>query len=183
MRRALGGRTDHGVYLTRNLLLPLAPVNSGGQLAGGWADTGGDPAPDGYAETNIDQTSTDFSNRVYEAFVNTGSGGEGSLHAAVPFPVDGARVTLSVQVDQVHGDGSQEVRIEALADDKSTVQASASTAVSSAGRKSVALTTPADTFFLKVYPARVTGVTAKNTKLQVSDPCLRRGGATAYVAK
>lgn len=181
MTRDAGDLESHGVYLARNGLYHLAPLDANGQLAGGWADADSDNSPDGYTETAL--TGTAWNTGVYEGFVDTGAG-TGSLNATLPFPVDGAKVTLSVQIDQVHDDGNQAVRIEALDETKSSITGGVSdVTVSTTGRKSATLTTPEGTHFLKVYPVRVTSATANTAKFQIQDPCLRRGTATAYVAK
>lgn len=181
MTRDAGDRSSHGVYVTRNGLLHLAPVGANGQLAGGWADTDSNNTPDGYTETSL--VSTAWNSGVYEGFVDTASG-TGSLNATIPFGLDGVDVTLSVQVDQVHGDGNQAIRIEALDASGSTITGGISDVTySSTGRKNATLTTPDGTHSLKVYPVRVTSVTANNSKFKIQDPCLRRGSATSYVAK
>jgi len=181
MRRSGGGRGDHGAIISRNLLTYLQEEGANGQLAGGWADADTDNTPDGYTETNLNSTA--WNSGVYEGFVDTGSG-TGSLNVTVPFPVDGAEVTVSVQADQVHGDGDQAIRIEALDETESVITGGVSDVTySSTGRTSATLTTPDGTHYLKVYPVRVTNVTANNTKFQIQDPCLRPGTADTYVPR
>lgn len=174
MVRDAGDLGSHGVYATRNGLLHLAPEN------GGWAD-GGSGTPKGYTETDL--TGTAWNSGVYEGFVDTGSG-TGSLNATIPFPLDDQQVALSVQVDQVHDDGNQAIRIEALDESQSTITGGISDVTySSTGRKNATLTTPDGTYYLKVYPVRVTSVTANTTKFQIQDPCLRTRDQTAYVTR
>lgn len=173
--RDAGDLATHGVYVTRNGLLDLAPEN------GGWADTDGDNTPDGYTETALN--STDFTSNVYSAFVDTGTG-TGSINATIPFPLDDREVTLSIQVDQLHDDGNNAVRIEALDDAGSVITGGVSNVTfTTTGRKSATLTTPDGTHQLKVYPIRVTSVTANNSKFQIQDPCLRTRDQTVYVPR
>lgn len=169
-----GDQATHDVFATRNGLQHLAPEN------GGWADTDSDNTPDGYTTTSL--TSEDFTSNVYAAFVDT-TAGTGSLNATFAWPLDSVDVTLSVQVDQVHDDGTNAVRVEALDSDKSTVQDSAESTFSSTGRKSVTLTTPSNTYYLKVYPIRVSSVTANTAKFNIQDPALRVDGETTYVKR
>jgi len=179
MRRALGDRTGHGVYLTRNLLLPLAPVDSNGELAGGWADVDRDDTPDGYTESDLSQTA--FSNGVYEAFGDTATGG-GNLYADRPFPVGGATVTLSVDVTQLHGDGSTRISLITLDQNKAFLSTERTT-VTSPGRSFVTITTDPGTHYLRVQPLDLNSVTALNAKAKIKDPCVRIDGSDQYVPK
>lgn len=181
MRREGGGRGGHGAIITRNLLTYLQEEDSSGNLAGGWADTDSDNIADGYTAT--DTTSESFSSGVQEFFVDTGDG-SGSINVTVPFPLDNIKVTLSANHTQVHDDGSQAIRIEALDSNGSVLSGGTSdTSVSSTGRKHADLTTPTGTHQLKLYPARVTSVSANNSKAKVKDPALRLNGSTTYVQK
>lgn len=179
MRRAVGDRTDHGVYLTRNALLPLAPENADGELAGGWADLDRRGVPDGYTE--VDLTSTRFSSGVYEAYGDTAVAG-GDLQVDLDFPVEGAEVTLSVDVLQLHDDGDTRVTLTTL-DENGAFLTTERTRVTSTGRASVSITTDPGTHFLRVEPLDLNSVTAQNAKAQIKDPCLRVDGGTAYVPK
>jgi len=170
-----GDQQDHDVYITRNGLLSLAPQN------GGWADTDSNDTPDGYTETSLNSTA--WNSGVYEGFVDTGSG-TGSLNVTIPFPLDNVDVTLSVQADQIHDDGAQAIRIEALDSSGSTITGGVSDVTySTTGRKSVDLTTPSDTHQLKVYPVRVTSVSSNTTKFKIQDPALRVDGETSFVKR
>jgi len=179
MRRAVGDRTDHGVYLTRNALLPLAPENANGELAGGWADTDGDGTPDGYTEADL--TSTSFSSGVYEAYGDIAPAG-GDLQVDLDFPVEGAEVTLSVDVVQLHDDGDTRITLTTL-DKNGAFLTIERTTVTSPGRASVSITTDPDTHYLRVQPLDLNFVTAQNAKAKIKDPCLRVDGGTAYVPK
>lgn len=177
-----GDLSSHDVYLTRNGLYHLAPVDSNGNLAGGWADTDSNNAPDGYTETNL--TGGAFSGGTYAANVNTGGGSDGSLNVTIPFPIDNEEVTLSVEVNTLHDDGTNAIRIEALDASKNVLtNGTSDTSFSSTGRKHADLTTPSGTYFLKCYPIRVTGATAETTKFDIQDPCLRVDGGTSYLQK
>lgn len=168
-----GDQQSHDVYITRNGLLFLAPEN------GGWADTDSSGVADGYTATDL--TGTAFTSGVQEFYVDTGDG-SGSINATLPFPIDGVTVTLSANHTQIHDDGSQAIRIEALDSSGSQIDFT-DKSVSSTGRKFAELTTPSDTYELKVYPARVTGVSANTTKAKVKDPALRVDGGTSYVKR
>lgn len=175
MIREGGKMQDHDVYVGNNGLHHLAPEN------GGWNDSDNDNTPDGYTATSL--VSEDFTSNVYSAFVDTTSG-TGSLNVTIPFPIDDEDVTLSVQVDQVHDDGTQAVRIEALDASKSTITGGIKdVTISTTGRKSATLTTPSDTHYLKLYPARVTSVSANTSKFQIQDPALRVDGETTHTAR
>lgn len=176
-----GDLESHDVYITRNGLYHLAPIDSNGDLAGGWADTDSNGTPDGYTETNLNSAA--FTSNVYEAYVDTGAG-TGSLNVTIPFPADQEEVTLSVDVNQVHDDGNQAVRIEALDASQSTITGGISDVTfSTTGRKSATLTTPDDTHYLKLYPLRVTSVSANTTKAKIENPCLRTRSQTSFVEK
>jgi len=179
MRRALGGRTSHGVYLTRNALFPLAPVDGNGELAGGWADVDRDDVPDGYTEDDLQSGA--FSNGVYEAFGDTATG-TGELPTDLVFPVEGATVTLSVDVTQLHDDGDTRISLITLDSNKAFLSTQRAT-VTSTGRSSVTITTDPGTHYLRVQPLDLNGVTAQNAKAKVKDPCLRVDGSDQYVPK
>lgn len=177
-----GDLSSHDVYLTRNGLYHLAPTDSNGQLAGGWADTDSNNTPDGYTETNL--TGGSFSSGTYAANVDTANGSDGSLNVTIPFPVDNEKVTLSAQVNTLHDDGTNAIRIEALDASKNTLSGGTSdTSFSSTGRKHADLTTPSGTYYLKCYPIRVTGASSETTKFDIQDPCLRVDGGTSYLQK
>lgn len=176
-----GDNTTHDVYATRNALFHLAPTS------GGWDDSDNDGVPDGYGlSQNV--KSQAFASNVYEFFVDTASGSTGYRGVQIPFPLDGVTVTLSVEFTQLHDDGTNKLRIEAVDSDGSTVQTSAETTVSSTGRKSVEFTTPTAggsgaTYYLNIFPARVESATAETAKVKVKNPCLRADGSSTFVER
>jgi len=175
MTREGGDHTSHNVYVSRNGLLYLAPTS------GGWDDSDSSGVADGY--TTADLNGTAFSSAVQEFYVDTGDG-SGSLYVDVPFPVDNVEVTLSAEHTQIHDDGDQAIRIEALDGSKSLIGSNFSdVGVSSTGRKHADLTTPSGTYYLRCYPARVTSVSANTSKAKVKNPALRVDGSSTYVAR
>jgi len=176
-----GARGTHGMIISRNLLTYLQEEDSSGNLAGGWADTDSSGVADGYTATDLNSEA--FTGGVQEFYVDTGAG-TGSLNVTIPFPIDDQEVTLSAEFTQLHADGDNAIRIEALDGSKSLIgSAFTDKSVGSTGRVFADLTTPANTHYLKCYPARVTNVTTNNTKAKIKDPCLRVDGKTEYVKK
>ena len=163
-----GDRDSHGVYLSRNGLTHLNPTE------GGWGDQDGDDVPDGYT---LSGGSAAYSAGEFSLTTNVGP----VLRTTLPFPIQNATVTLSVEFTSLHSSGDHFIWLRTQ-DGSGTGIRGVLTNVTSTGRASVSMTLDENTHFLVVEPVNLTNVTASGT-VTIKDPCLRVDGSDQYVPK
>lgn len=151
-------------------------VWSGQNLIGNysWADNDGDGLANGWSETGFTSVSFSAGQQTLEAGTTPVS-----FANRIVFPFEGEQVTLSINIDSITGDYSENtIRIVFLDSSGSSISPINDHPITSTGRVSLTLTVPEGTVQLsaQVRMSSNTGTVIN----EVSDPMLRVGASTEY---
>jgi len=172
-------RTGHGahdIYGHVNLLSHL------GTTADPWTDADGDNIADGYRLQDGMQAKnfgTINGNEKVQS-VNTDKD-FAELYTEIFFPIAGVNIKTSIEITQLHNDGSQQIAVEILGPNGSSLSFT-SKSYSSTGRKSLAKKIPVGVYKIKPFLIATGSKVNSLDDLHGRYPALRVDGSDQYVS-